>query len=115
MIIFIFRFWIGDTKPQAPSHVPVNSWMAETVQGDVEVATFCTCNRPLSHILTGSIPSDSASPLMGPSKPVPGFGLPGTGRDDPSRAARVARTGKGDQNSEAGPRLCNQMCNRRWP
>src|ERR1017187_1614652 len=39
--------------------------MAETVQGDVEVATFCTSNRPLSHILTGSIPSDSASPLRG--------------------------------------------------
>src|ERR1039457_5361255 len=38
MIMFIFR--LLDRGYQAPSHVPVNSWMAETVQGDVEVATF---------------------------------------------------------------------------
>ena len=61
--MFIFRFL--DQRYQAPSHVPVNSWTVETVQGDVEGATFCTSNRPLSHILTGSIPSDSASPLVG--------------------------------------------------
>src|ERR1035437_1556161 len=63
MIMFIFRFL--DQRYQAPSHVPVNSWTVETVQGDVEGATFCTSNRPLSHILTGSIPSDSASLLVG--------------------------------------------------
>src|ERR1035441_11037000 len=84
------HFPLLDRRYQAPSHVTVNSWRAETVQGDVEVATSCTSNRPLSHILTGSIPSDSASPLVGPSKPVPGFSLPGRGRDDPSRRASGA-------------------------
>ena len=43
---------------------------------------------------------------------VPGFGLPGRGWDDPSRAAGVARDGKNGKNSS---KRCGWMYNRYRP